>query len=184
MKPLIQQIMNNSFKQSGFDQSSQSQVIIHFRCADTPFIKHDDYYFQKYVFFEEALKLFANNKNILIMSCSFHNSDNNKREACSTYAKYLSDFLNVKGYTVDIICNSNIEDFCTLFYAPGVISTGSSFSFMSGFFGYGNYISTEHSNGYKCSDCDYFTIGGYNILHTEEIDYFDTENVFQLLKEK
>jgi len=180
MKPEIQKIMNESFKKSGIMNNSFKPVI-HFRCADTPFIKQDGYHFQKYVFFDQALKSFPLYNHIFIMNCSSHNSGNKEKEACAIYAKNLSDHLESTGYKTDIICNSNIDDFSILFYAPGVISTGSSFSFMAGFFGYGKFISTEYSYGEKCSDCTYFTIGGFNLLHSKNIDYFDTKSVIQML---
>jgi hypothetical protein len=187
MKPLINKILDEAFQTSGL-KKEVNNPIIHFRCADTPFVKQNGYHFQYYSFFKEALtkiSIKTNNKyeSIDIMSCSFHNSDNKMQESCKIYTESLKRFLKEIGYNSNIVCNSNIDDFATLFYAPAVISTNSSFSFMSGFFGNGIFISTEFIKDEKCSSCKDFTLYGYNLMHNLVGDYNNTDDVISLLKD-
>ena len=184
MKPLIHKILNETFKKCGLEKKIK-YPIIHFRCADTPFNYHPSYHFQYYSFFTNALdKLNKKYDKILLMSCSFHKSNENRIKSCNIYTNSLQDYLKKNKYDSEIICNSNIDDFATLFYAPAIISTGSSFSFMSGFFGNGIYISTElKSDGsYNCNSCNDIILQGYNLLHENVIDYHDTAKVINLLK--
>jgi hypothetical protein len=53
MKPLIQNIMDDAFLKSNLVKHIDYPVI-HFRCADTPFIKHRHYHFQKYKFYKDS----------------------------------------------------------------------------------------------------------------------------------
>jgi len=202
MKPLIHKILDETF-QKCLLKKSVNNPIIHFRCADTPFIKQDGYHFQYYPFFKEALNqiyIKTNHKynNVDIMSCSFHKSNKEKQDSCKIYSESLQRYLKEIGYESSIVCNSNIDDFATLFYAPAVISTSSSFSFMSGFFGNGIFISTESIEGKICNEsgtyipaknvedkvcnsCKDFTIYGYNLMHNLVDDYNNTDNVIRLL---
>lgn len=186
MKPLINKILDETFQKCDLKKNVYNPII-HFRCADTPFIKQNGYHFQYYSFFKVALEKISiktNNKynSIDIMSCSFHRSDEKMQKSCKIYAESLQNYLKEIGYDSNIICNSNIDDFATLFYAPIVISTNSSFSFMSGFFGNGIFISTEFIKDEKCNSCKDFTLYGYNLMHDLVDDYNNTDNVISLLK--
>ena len=188
MKPLVHKILDDTFKQCDLVKNVDNPII-HFRCADTPFIKQDGYHFQYYTFFKNSLKQISTKLNkkynkVDIMSCSFHHSGKEQQDSCGIYAKSLQEYLSEIGYQSNIICNSNIDDFASLFYAPAVISTHSSFSFMSGFFGKGMFISTEFQEGKKCEDCNDFTEYGYNLMHNQVDDYNNTDTVINLLKQK
>ena len=188
MKPLIHKILDDTFKKCDLVKKVDNPII-HFRCADTPFSKHEGYNFQYYSFFKDSLKKISTKLNkkydkVNIMSCSFHHSGKTEQDSCGVYAKSLQDYLKEIGYDSDIICNSNIDDFATIFYAPAVISTYSSFSFMSGFFGKGTFISTEFLEGKKCDKCGDFTEYGYNLMHNQVDDYNNTDVVINLLKYK
>jgi len=187
MKPVVQKILNETFEICGLKKEVYNPII-HFRCADTPFNKFNGYNFQYYSFFKEALEKISmktNNKYnfIDIISCSFHKSDEKIQNSCKIYSKSLQNYLKEIGYESNIICNSNIDDFSMLFYAPAVISTSSSFSFMSGFFGNGIFISTEFIKDEKCSSCKDFTLYGYNLMHDLVDDYNNNDNVISLLKD-
>jgi len=78
MKPLIHEILDDTFKQCDLVKNSENPII-HFRCADTPFIKQDGYNFQYYSFFKKSLEKISTKLNkkfnkVDIMSCSFHRS--------------------------------------------------------------------------------------------------------------
>ncbi|NDB84819.1 MAG: hypothetical protein EB127_19240 [Alphaproteobacteria bacterium] len=57
-----------------------------------------------------------------------------------------------------------------------VITTGSSFAFMSGFFGNGVYISADFHKDSKCSDCHWMT-AKYNINHEDVKSYYDIDEM-------
>jgi hypothetical protein len=57
------------------------------------------------------------------MNCSEHHSNQQNKTACKEYTDELQIYLKENGYESEFICNSNIDDFASLFYAPAVIST-------------------------------------------------------------
>jgi hypothetical protein len=54
MKPLVQKIYDAAFTKTDVNKQVDYPVI-HFRCADTPFVRHEQYHFQKYAFYKKAL---------------------------------------------------------------------------------------------------------------------------------
>jgi hypothetical protein len=103
------------------------------------------------------------------------------------YLLSLQNFLQDKGYTIEVVFNSNLDDFSMLFYSPAVISTGSSFSFMSGYFSEGIYLTEGHYhenyNGSTSLCTAKFIKRNYSINHSNIKDYNDTEKIIKLLKE-
>jgi len=186
LKPIINSILDNAFIKSNA-KKEVNDIIIHFRCSDVPFIKSHEYFIQRYKFFKEALdrlKTVISNKNIILLSCTTHYSNQNNVDACNKYAYHIMKYIENLNYNINIECNTNLEDFATLFYAPAVISTGGSFSFMSGFFGNGIFLSTEHcdsKNTNCCKNCDKYMISGYNIDHNDVDDYLNVDEVLKLL---
>lgn len=185
MKPTIHQILDDTFKKLNLKKEIKFPII-HFRCADTPFMKSGHYYFQKYSYFDNAFKALQDKigkfTDVTILACFDHLSNNEDKTACSTYATKLKEHLNK--YNIHIECNSNVDDFVSMFYAPAVISTISSFSFMSGFFGKGIYIQPNMmlSDVEVCLDCDN-PYKGYNIPHNKVNDYHNVDEVYKLLIE-
>ena len=54
--------------------------VIHFRCSDTPFVKHDSYHLIKYSWYREAMTVALEHyqiKKIYILNCSSHCKDEN-----------------------------------------------------------------------------------------------------------
>lgn len=187
MKPLIHQILDDTFKKCELVKNVNNPII-HFRCADTPFIRQEGYHLQYYSFFKDSIdkikiKLKKQYDTIDIMSCSFHRTGKIQQESCSNYVKSLQDYLYEIGYQSNIVCNSNIDDFATLFYAPAVISTHSSFSFMSGFFGKGTFMITEFHKNKEFIQAEN-TLYGYNLMHELVNDYHNTDNVIGLLRQR
>jgi hypothetical protein len=161
---------------------------IHFRCADTPFNREWLYHFQYYSFFKEALhkieeKLGKKYDSVNLYSCNTHLADEKMQESCTKYTESLVTYIEGLGYKCNVMCNSNIDDFAMMFYAPAVISTISSFSFMSGFFGDGMFIASNIIRS-TCSQCDEWNIKDMNLLHEKVPDYHDTEYVIRKLKEE
>ena len=189
MKPTIHKIFDDTFTNLNLNKMV-NYPIIHFRCADTPFIKHYHYYFQKYSYFEKAIKDIESKigefTNITILVNFNHRSSYKNKETCSKYLNKLQEIINQfdKKYNINIESNSNVDDFVSMFYAPAVISTISSFSFMSGFFGSGIYIQPNMSidNNEVCLDC-VNPYKGYNIPHNKVNDYHNVDDVYKLLIE-
>ena len=189
MKPIINKILNDTFIKSKLVKTVDS-IIIHFRCADTPFVKHEGYHFQKYNYFKDALDEInktINNKKIIILYNNTHLSNKNNMNACDIYVNSLKKYIIDLGYNVSIESYSNIDDFAMMFYAPAVISTHSSFSFMSGFFGMGIFISSGHfyerdNDIIKCDNCDNWLYKGYDLYHKDVKDYNDTNSIINQLK--
>jgi hypothetical protein len=188
LKDLIYEILDNALKKSNLYEDIK-YPIIHFRCSDTPFVLHRQYHFAKYEFYKNALEKineYSSNKKkkVILLSCNTHLS--NDKVSCTKYSKLLSNYLNSIGYKTDIKCGSNIRDFATMFYSPGVISIGSSYSFMAGFFGNGIFISSEHIEEDQekkgCSTCDDWMIEG-KVKHKYIPDYYDFKTVNKILLE-
>ena len=185
LKQKIHNMLKTLLNQSWLKPSAELYPIIHLRCADVPFSKHYQYFLQRYDFFKIALSRinFDNNPNktIVIMNCSTHNSGEPQKEACSKYVNKLSEYLNGQGYNCITQCKTNLEDFADIFYSPVVISTGGSFSFFSGLFGDGQFISTEHKEENKSTcnndNCNGIFIKGYNISHNTIYSYYDVDTV-------
>jgi hypothetical protein len=188
LKPQIKEILDTTLRKNNLFKKVDSPVI-HFRCSDTPFIRNGYYFFQKYKFFKDSLedikkKLNVEYNKVILLSCNFHKSTDKNSTACNIYAESLKTYLEDLGYIVDVKCSSNLDDFATMFYAPAVISTCSSFSFMAGFFSNGIFISEGHfesGNERRCNDCGEWLKSGYSIEHHNIEDYYNTENVIKLL---
>jgi len=190
MKPLINTILDNMFTKGGLNINKIQYPIIHFRCADVPFTKHQHYHLVKYPFYKEALDIITNKsgiqyKKVIILSCNTHFASIKNKEKCGVYINSIVEYLNSIGYEVETQCNSNIDDFAQLFYAPAVISNVSSFSFMSGYFGNGIFISSEHNDENNteetCNICGDWMLKGHQLKHKFVEDYNDTENVIKQL---
>jgi hypothetical protein len=188
MKPIVNKILNETFIKSDLVKNVR-EIIIHFRCADTPFVRHKAYHFQKYKYFKDALdeiKKTIDTTTIIILYNNTHLSNEKNMNACDIYVNELKKYIVDLGYNVNIESYSNIDDFAMMFYAPAVISTNSSFSFMSGFFGMGKFISAGHYNEKDnieiCDNCDNWLYKGYDSNHSEVVDYYDTDAVINQLK--
>ena len=184
MKPLIKNIYDDAFSKSNLVKKIDRPVI-HFRCSDIPFNKGKDYTFQKYEFFKKALSEIEKRQikydEVIICYCNTHRAENGNQKACDVYAKSLGEYLQFIGYKSMIQCQSNIDDFSTLYHAPACISSGSSFSFMSGFFGNGIYISGGHDDINNKNEPGDWLYKGYNLKHADVPDYHDTDDVITKL---
>lgn len=177
MKPFMNKIFDETYRKLKLNKTNP-YPIIHFRCADTPFIKSGFYYLQKYEYFKRILSQYSYN-NVTILSCTEHLSSEQNKKTCQGYVNLLKNEL--KDFNPVIKCGTNVDDFVSMFYAPLVISTQSSFSFMSGYFGNAIYIEPNTMiNNKECSDCE-SQYKGYNVPHSEVEDYHNIEEVYLLL---
>jgi hypothetical protein len=180
LKPTIHKILDTAIIKSDLKKKIK-YPIIHFRCADVPFVKHNQYYLQKYSFFKTALEKynFNGDKTVIIMYYFNHISSDDNINACHKYLDNLIKYLSDLGYNCKHQTKTNFEDFSDLFNAPYVISTGGSFSFMTGFFGNGQFISTEHceENNNCCENCGDVFLKEYNVHHKLVDSYYDVDTV-------
>ena len=186
MKPLVQKIYDAAFNKT--DVNTQVEYpVIHFRCADTPFVRHEQYHFQKYAFYKKALdnitKKIKKYDKVIISYCNTHLSDKQNQHKCDVYVNSLVDYLKSIGYDSILKCQTNLDDFAMMYYAPALISPGSSYSFMSGFFGRGLFISAGHQeeNRPEFEGIGDWLYKGYNVMHSEVPDYYDSDKVIKIL---
>lgn len=177
IKPLVVKIYDNVFKDIKINIP-----VIHFRCADVPFVRHSMYHFQYYKYYTDILNTY-NYDTVGILYNNTHISTPNYQKSCNIYAESLKKYLEKNNYKVIFISGSNVDDFVTMYYAPVVISPSSSFSFMSGFFGKGIFHSAGHyyEGGVKCIGCGTWLKQGYDLEHTDVSDYLDTASVIKKL---
>lgn len=181
IRPLMHDLIDQALNNTELDSTIRhmDHPVIHFRCADTPFVMNPDYKLRRFAYFRKALDLIKQRTGrtfdrITILSFVKHRSTQEQQQACQTYAVMLQTFLQEElGYQVDIQSKSNIEDFATLFYAPAVISTGGSYSLMSGFFGSGVFIQPQD---YPLPEPVDWLLPDMNVEHGT-VDYYDTEAV-------
>jgi len=177
MKPYIHKILDDTLEKSGL-KIEQNVPVIHFRCADTPFIRHPEYHLHKYSFYKKALKGYS---EVDIVSCNTHLASENDQKTCKKYIEYIKGEL--APIKVNLVCGSINQDFARMFYAPLCISTGSSMSFFAGYFGKGTFITGGNYNEEKKTKCLICDIGTHELLHSEVADYYDVDTVHQQLKQ-
>jgi len=158
MKPYIHKILGETLVKSGL-QIEQKNPVIHFRCADIPFNKHRDYHLLKYDFYKQAI---AGQKEVDIIYCNTHKTSELEQKACDEYAEYLKNEL--APVKANIVCGTINEDFARMFYAPMCISSGSSMSFMAGYFGKGTFVKWDEK---------------YIVEHDLVENYYDTKHVHE-----
>ncbi len=193
LKPTINKILKEMFEKNNLKKNIEEPVI-HYRCSDVPFIRNNNYHLVKNKFYKDVLdkiqqihkKKYNNEiKKIRLLYCNSHKSNVKNKKCCDIYLNSLIKYLESFGYTIIEQCNSNIDDFATIFYSPYVITAGSSFSFFSGFFNDGLYFSEGHNLLYneskKCENCNDWLYKGYSILHSQIKNYYDIEDVLKLL---
>lgn len=181
MKPHVHDIIKNSLEKSNL-VIEQKNPVLHFRCSDVPFNRQGGYRFSKYQFFKDSLKGY---KEVDILACHTHLSEEKNKKACEKYVEYLKKELEAEGIKVNIACGHYFEDFARMFYAPVVISHGSSMSFMAGYFGNGELLTTGHiwdefADFTDCKICSHPRSA--QLLHSEVKDYYDVDTVHQQLK--
>jgi hypothetical protein len=183
MKPQMNNIIDTALKNDGLYKKVNFPVI-HFRCADTPFIRSPQYKFQKYNFFTEILRKYPKYSEVILLSYTKHNTGNNEQDSCAEYANSLKTHLEENGYKVTIKSDSDGEDFATLFYSPVIISTSSSFSTMAGLFSDGDFYQTYPGNDVTnaIGTRIFMYPNSYDLKHEDVPDYFDVPNVIKLLK--
>lgn len=180
MKPQVHDILTRVLHYP----KTHENVIIHFRCSDVPFQRHHKYMLQRFAYFDDILKrINVNHRNIIIVSCNDYRANHQQQTMCKSIIERLRTHLTKSGYYVQTRCSSILDDFAFMFSATAVISTGGSFSFMSGFFGATRFFSEGHyrDGNENCTICSDWLVSGYSIPHSNISNYFDKEDVFNKL---
>jgi hypothetical protein len=180
LKPTAHRILSDMFIKLGLDKKTNNLPIIHFRCSDVPFERNPHYRVQRFDYYKDSLNELKhkgiNASNIFIMYNNGHLSSKEQCNTCDSYVEMLRDYLFSIGTETHIISGSNIEDFAKLFYSPAVISTGSSFSFISAFLGNGYFITTPTEIDTKCKKCHWIK-SDYMIFHEDVKSYYDLDEM-------
>jgi hypothetical protein len=187
LKPVINKLLKEALEKANLKKEIDAPVI-HYRCSDVPMQRLEYYHFQKYEYFKNALQQIEEKTNqkydkVYICYCNTHISKEKNQTACDKYSESLVNYLNELGYEAILKCNKIDEDFATMFYAPGLIGTSGSFSFMAGYFSDGVFISSAYDErkDRQCKDCDDRIQSNYVVKHAEIPDYYDTTAVIKLL---
>ena len=154
--------------------------VVHFRCSDVPFSRHPGYHLPKKSFYEWCLRDLGDVTEVIILADHTHNVRNPEpvASASTQYANFIKDVFAARGVRARIASESAEQDFATLFYAPAVIGTGSSFSFMAGYTS-GRYYSSQcvESEGEVRHAALPWIYDKLPLLHMEVKDYFDPATV-------
>ena len=187
MRPVIQQTMQPLLVGGG----SSHDVIIHFRCADTPFARQRAYKLLRYSWYARALGRInlASVSKIAIMSCTQHKAKQAQKQACQKYALLLAEQVRhmVPHATVELRCDSIDADFSTMAQAPVLIASISSMAIMAGLVSSGVTIipSCSRKNPYHMIPERWIVVDSTSLAleHADVVNYFDTERVHQQLSE-
>ena len=175
MKPYVHKIIGEALERSGL-KMIQRNPVIHFRCSDVPFRKSEDYHFQKYKFFKQSL---GKENKVDLITCNTHLAEDGNQSACEKYVRLLVEYLNP--IEVDVTCSHYFIDFAKMYYAPKVVSTGSSMSFMAGYFGNGEFVTAGHFSEGSSNQCKICKYSGVDISHSEIENYYDVDSVHKKL---
>lgn len=135
LQPVVRHCINSSLEKSKIVRPKYD-CVIHFRCSDTPFVRHVSYHLLKYSWYRKAICVALRYKKIRkihILMCNNH-IRHKLSYLCNNLVTDLQDFIS---RTFDIpsivICNSSEEDFSIMYNSKVLISGGiSSFSFFAG----------------------------------------------------
>jgi hypothetical protein len=175
-----------------FENSVMNSVkypVVHFRCSDSPFNKHNQYHMTKSSSVQWMAGQIKNKgfDEIILLSCNLHRSLD--FDSCAKYIEYYSNIFARSGIKVNQQCESIYEDFFTMVYSPLLVSlNSSSFSFMAGVAkDPEDYISCNMGieiNGvyYLQSDGDWILDPNPPLLHKDVRDYHDTISVINGLE--
>jgi hypothetical protein len=123
LQPVVRKAILYSLKTSGLlSDKKNSNIVIHFRCSDSPFNKHPSYHLLKFSWFKKAIKMaldYCKNSSpeIIILGCKKHHAHKDAY-LCSDYIDELSKFIHdTFNMTSTQLCGDIDNDFATMFNA-------------------------------------------------------------------
>lgn len=184
IRPMVKKLY-----ETNVEAKSVRYPVVHFRCSDSPFNKHNQYHMTKsssVLWMAEQIKSRGYDE-IILLSCNSHRSLD--YDSCASYIQYYSDLFVESGLKVNQQCESIYEDFFTMVYSPLLVSlNASSFSFMAGVAkDPENYISCNMGieiDGiyYVQNEADWILDPNPPLLHKDVRDYHDTIDVISRLE--
>lgn len=173
-------------------------IVIHFRCADSPRNRHYEYFFQKYPWYLKSLKwaidhlelLGINSNKVTILSCTSHvhpgfdfkkldgslTDKEKQNKLCNEVVRHFEDYLIKHGYNPTIMCGSIEEDFSIMCNAKCLISPGSSMSYVAALTNDNLMITPDFLHTGLVSESKYNNVSfrdNWYILPSEELDHSD-----------
>lgn len=186
VRPMVRKLY-----ETNAEMKSVKYPVVHFRCSDSPFNKHNQYHMTKSSSVRWMAEQIKNKgyDEIILLSCNSHRSLD--YDSCASYIQYYSDLFIESGIKVNQQCESIYEDFFTMVYSPLLVSlNASSFSFMAGVAkDPANYISCnmgiEIEGVYSLqNEADWILDPNQPLLHKDVRDYHDTVDVIGSLEER
>ena len=167
-------------------------VIIHFRCSDSPFNRHPDYNLLKYSWYLKALNIISNKLNIDIGDLKvgilfnpYHqpmclpNVREKRIKSANKYYYYFRKFLLRYTKITHLRSRSAEIDFTLMYRCKGFIAANSSMSFMAGV-GSSNITVYPSNNKIKIRN-NFYMLSSETIDHEDVQSYHDVKTVHKLL---
>jgi hypothetical protein len=184
MKEFVRDTLDDALKRSNLAKNIPCPVV-HFRCSDVPFSRHPGYHLPKKSYYAWCLEEIGNVNEVVILAAHTHKVEKPESVALASrqYTDFIKDIFAGWGIRVHLQSESVAHDFSTLFYAPAVISTGSSFSYMAGYAS-GKFYSCQCVEEERVRHAALpWNYGKLPLLHREVRDYFDTRAVIEQLND-
>ncbi len=140
MRPLVAHTLERAFDKCGLRATVQVPVL-HFRCASAPLNRHSQYHFQRYSYFKAVARRYRRRfkaplRQLHLLTCVADDFQRPEQTAlCSSYLDDLVRFLETElkvEVRVSNCAHSMFEDLAIMYYAPFLISTGSTMSLLPG----------------------------------------------------
>lgn len=165
-------------------------VLLHFRCADSPFNRHANYHLQKADFYRWAFRNLRvkPGATVHVLGNSTWLTNPQEQDCCHTWGQELHRFLQEEGYRVQVVeSGSVIQDFSRLLKAKKLVGSTSTYALMASF---GRrpgtlafpHLGAETSKGYDLADpCPAWMYPKPGLLNANVLDYFDKGQVTEQL---
>ena len=140
MQPLVEHTLDHAFDKCGI-HATVSAPVLHFRCASAPLNRHSQYHFQRYSFYKAAARRYRRRfkaplRQLHLLTCVADDFSNPEQTSvCTSYLEDLIRFLQTELQIEVFVSNcahSMFEDLAIMYYAPFLISTGSTMSLLPG----------------------------------------------------
>jgi hypothetical protein len=164
--------------------------VIHFRCSDSPFNRHNDYHIPKLstIKWISTILKQRNINKVIFLSCSghrtIHECDKPNKIICNKLSYFYMDLFEDYGIKCIPHCGPIIDDFFMMIYSPLLISlNSSSFSFIAGISKHPNdYISCDMGTEkrgiyYKDKKVDWLMDKNTPILNKNVVNYYDLDEI-------
>jgi hypothetical protein len=140
MRPLVRHVLDGSFARCGLRATVRAPVL-HFRCASAPLNRHSQYHFQRYSYFRAVARRYRKRhreplRHVHVLTCVA--DDVQKAEQSQLCTRYLDDLVTFLRTELSLevrvhnCAHSMFEDLAIMYYAPYLISTGSTMSLLPG----------------------------------------------------